>query len=287
MADNEDYVGIRSPYAGTSETNAADHQIKQHLREMYTNFIGIIQDCDGEEENSGAGYVTVLPAVQQTDGRNNALQAAPIYKSPYGRYQYGIAAFIVDPVAGDKVACCAPKNDSSGITSDTTSAQPPASLSEFNQSNSISVMPILTKTPENWIVLRQDKTREGYAPEGIIDRTDKDLVIDIGQNRTITIGSDDTITIGGSCTVKVSGSCTISASSITLDTPQTTVTGNMSIAGTLSQGTGSGGAATFGGIVTAQGVITSNSDVTSNGISLTTHTHSGVQTGGGSTSGPQ
>lgn len=287
MADSEDYVGIRSPYAATSETNATDYQIKQHLREVYTNFIGIVQDCDGKEENSGAGYVTVLPALQQTDGQNNALQAAPIYKSPYGRYQYGIAGFIVDPVAGDKVACCAPKNDSSGITADTTTAQAPASLSEFSQSNSISVMPILTKTPENWIVLRQDKTREGYAPEGITDRTDKDLVIDIGQNRTITIGSDDTITIGGSCRVNITGSCTITAASVTIDTPQTNITGNVTIAGTLSQGEGSGGAATFGGSVTAQGAITSNSDVTSNGISLTGHVHGGVRTGDGTTSGPQ
>lgn len=327
MADSEDYVGIRSQYAATTETNQVDYQIKQKLREVYTNFVGIIQDCDGQEENSGASYVTVLPAVQQTDGQSNALTAAPIYKSPYGRYQYGVAAFIIDPVAGDRVLCCAPKTDSSGITSETTAPQAPASLAEFSQSNAISAVPILTKTPENWLVLRQDLTREGYSPEGIIDRTDQDMVINVGQNRTITIGADNTITIsgnntadisgncnitiggddtvsingscsvtiggdcsvtiGGSCSITVSGSCRLSAPNVTIDSPATTVTGNMTIAGTLSQGSEGGGAATFGGSVTAQGTITSNSDVTSNGISLTSHIHGGVEGGSGTTSGPQ
>lgn len=307
MADNEDYVGVRSQYAATSETNQADYQIKQKLREVYTNFVGIIQECEGQEEQSGATYVTVTPAVQQTDGQNNAMQAAPIYKSPYGRYQCGIAAVIIDPVPGDKFLCCAPKNDSSGITSETETPQAPASLCEFNQSNSISAMPILTKTPENWIVLRQDKTRESYAPEGIKDRTDQDneqeigqnLIINVGNNCTITIGADESIsiqgnftgsisgnanlTVGGSLTANVGGSATLSASSITLDAPTVTCTGNMTIAGSLSQGGGGGGSATFAGTVTAQGTVTSNSDVQSNGISLTGHTHTGVH---GETSGP-
>lgn len=39
--------------------------------------------------------------------------------------------------------------------------------------------------------------------------------------------------------------------------------------------------------ITINGTVTVNGDVVANGISLTSHTHGGVETGGGSTSGPQ
>ena len=52
--------------------------------------------------------------------------------------------------------------------------------------------------------------------------------------------------------------------------------------GPVIQGEGNrGGNATFGGSVTASG------DVVGSGISLSTHTHSGVQSGGSNTQGPQ
>lgn len=39
--------------------------------------------------------------------------------------------------------------------------------------------------------------------------------------------------------------------------------------------------------ITINGTVTVNGDVVANGISLSTHTHGGVDTGGGNTSGPQ
>ena len=56
------------------------------------------------------------------------------------------------------------------------------------------------------------------------------------------------------------------------------VNGNITCSGTISAGNFSG----LGG-----GTMTSTSDIKSKGISLTTHTHSGVDTGPGSTGGPQ
>lgn len=67
--------------------------------------------------------------------------------------------------------------------------------------------------------------------------------------------------------VRSGGAVTVTAPSITLDAQQTTITGNVTIGGTLSQGAGGGGNATFGGIVTAAG------DVVGAGISLGGHTH--------------
>ena len=69
----------------------------------------------------------------------------------------------------------------------------------------------------------------------------------------------------------------ITAPHIVLDSPLTTITGE------LQTGTASGGAATFGGSVTATGEITTN---LRGGIDLSTHIHNGVQTGGGNTGQP-
>ena len=60
---------------------------------------------------------------------------------------------------------------------------------------------------------------------------------------------------------------TVKASSVTLDAPETTVTGNLTIGGALAQGGSGASNATFGGQVHAQG------DVTAGGISLQGHTH--------------
>lgn len=58
--------------------------------------------------------------------------------------------------------------------------------------------------------------------------------------------------------------------------------GNVTINGNLSQGMGDGG-----GTATMHGPVTVTNDVTAGGISLQTHKHGGVETGGGHTGGPE
>lgn len=66
--------------------------------------------------------------------------------------------------------------------------------------------------------------------------------------------------------------------SCTVNTPTFTVNGATVLHGTLSQ--------TGGGAATMSGSLTVTGDVTASGTSLHTHTHGGVQTGGGNTGGP-
>lgn len=73
--------------------------------------------------------------------------------------------------------------------------------------------------------------------------------------------------------------CTASTS-ITLDTPLTTITGD------LAAGTGSGGTAAFHGPITTTSTIHADGEITSGSIPLTTHRHTGVQSGGSDTGGP-
>jgi hypothetical protein len=85
----------------------------------------------------------------------------------------------------------------------------------------------------------------------------------------ITILSPTKVTINApNVEIDASSACTINAPSIVLN-------------GTLSQGQGSyGGNATLGGSLAVTG------DVTAEGTSVHTHTHGGVQTGGGNTGEP-
>lgn len=73
--------------------------------------------------------------------------------------------------------------------------------------------------------------------------------------------------------------------SVTVDTPETTVTGNLLVEGMLtyvSGMTGSGGSST----ATLTGDVIVTGRVVSNGVELDTHTHGGVETGNGNTDGP-
>ncbi len=66
----------------------------------------------------------------------------------------------------------------------------------------------------------------------------------------------------------------VASTSITLDAPVTTITGALAAGGV------GGAAATFSGSITATGEVTSGT------IPLTTHKHTGVQTGGSNTGNP-
>lgn len=76
------------------------------------------------------------------------------------------------------------------------------------------------------------------------------------------------------------------SSKVTLDTPQTELTGALTVAGLI---TGQGGMAISGGAgASVEGDIqVTSGDVTADGISLKTHVHGGVSTGGGTTGAPQ
>ncbi len=63
--------------------------------------------------------------------------------------------------------------------------------------------------------------------------------------------------------------------------PTITLNGDVTINGNLSQGMGEGG-----GSATMLGPVTVTNDVKAGGKSLMTHTHGGVQTGGGNTGSP-
>lgn len=90
------------------------------------------------------------------------------------------------------------------------------------------------------------------------------------------------VAAGHNVTVKTPGALTATAEGgTTITSPTITLNGDVTINGNLSQGMGEGG-----GSATMLGPVTVANDVTAGGKSLMTHTHGGVQTGGGNTGAP-
>lgn len=309
--DAEQRQGTRGGYTNTSATNQTNFLVTQQIRkDIQTSFIARVDSCQSSEEQEGSKTVAITPLISQTDTEGTALEMVSIPDIPHTRYQHGIAAVIIDPVPGDIVVASVNKNDITSINDQTTEPVNAGSFRQFSQSDSVIHDSIHTKPPEVYMVLRQDKTIKTRGPEGIRIETDKTLdeealenrVINIGKDRqesiggnsTITINGNNSITVNGSITIEAGGSITIKAPSITFDTPQAAFTGNVTIAGGLSQGGGmrsasarsSNGAVFYNDIHTLR-TITADIDAIGGGISLKGHVHSNVQNGPSTTGGPQ
>ena len=249
MADKE-RQGMQSPFTGTTFLNQLLFIIDQRIHQtVNTSAIVSIDGADAQGHDSGSGNVSATPMVAQTDAQGNALPMASLPQLRPFRYGAGCAAFICDPVGGDKAVAVFQKSDSSTVNEGTTKSQRPGSFRSYSQADGVTI-PVLTKTPTVWIELKQDNTCIIHAPEGVTIETDKTVEIKAGQG-------------------------------IVLDTPQTTITGNLTATGEK----GSNIAMT--GTVNLQGSMTSTGDQTAGSISQINHTHTGVEPGGGNTGKPQ
>ena len=194
--------------------------------------------------------MAATPLVAQTDAEGNALPMVALPSLPHYRVQAGIAAIILDPVAGDIGVASFCKADSSTVKPGTKEPQRPGSFRSFDQADGMLVASVSNKAPEVWIEIRQDKTIIVHAPEGVTIETDKSVEIK-------------------------------AAGGIVLDAPQTTITGNLTATGEKGDAIG------MTGTVNLTGSLTSTGDQVAAGISQTGHTHTGVMPGGGDTGKPQ
>lgn len=121
----------------------------------------------------------------------------------------------------------------------------------------------------------------GYRQDGVEIRNGsgnvratvkEDSVELVASNVTVTINSDGTVTMNA-------------PTGITTTTPTLTQNGDLVVNGGVSW---SGSASSIGGgpALFSGGIQNTDGDVVSDGISLETHTHSGVTTGGDNTGGP-
>lgn len=97
-------------------------------------------------------------------------------------------------------------------------------------------------------------------------------------SNTLTI---DTSAASGTVIIKCNTATVEAASSVTIDSPETTCTGNLTVAKSLNVGSGGGTAKITGSVEFSGGSVKHNGKNIGD-----THTHSGVQTGGGNTGAP-
>jgi len=170
--------GIRDEFTNATAYNQLEYIIEQKIRQMVnTSAIVRVDSCTSTGADAGAGAVSATPLVAQTDADGHALPMVSIPKMPHARQQAGIAAIILDPVAGDKGVACFCKSDSSTVGIDTKDPQRPGSYRAFDQADGVLVATISNKAPEVWIELKQDKTIIIHAPEGCIIESDKTVEI--------------------------------------------------------------------------------------------------------------
>lgn len=117
----------------------------------------------------------------------------------------------------------------------------------------------------------------GGSPAHIhIEQAAGTAAVDIAPDGSITVNTNSTVT------ATAAGAVYVKAPSVTLDTPNTTCTGNLTVDGGLSvMGTGGAASAMHGNLAIDGGTLTHNSKNVGS-----THEHSGVQTGSGNTGAP-
>lgn len=190
--------------------------------------------------------------VDQIDGLGVPVPHVTLFNIPYFRAQGGQNAIILDPQAGDIGICVFASRDISKVKSSKKSS-PPDSLRQFSYSDGLYIGGVLNGQPTQYVQFSTAGIKIHSPTAVILEAPDVQILA-----QTVEINA---------------------TSSTTVTTPTFTVNGNSVLNGSVSQ-TG-GGNASFSGSVDVVG------DVVADSISLTTHPHGGVQTGGGSTGGPQ
>lgn len=245
MSDDKEYGGMQNSFTSADPFNMLDFVIERKIKQLVnTSALVRVDGCTSTGASAGAGSVSATPMVAQSDAKGHILPMVSIPQMPHARVQGGIAALIIDPVAGDLGIASFCKADSSNIKEGTTEPQRAGSYRAFDQADGVLVATISNKAPEVWIELKQDKTIVIHAPEGCTIETDKSLTIKAGEG-------------------------------VKIDTPQTTITGNLTTTGEKGDQT------------SLAGTLTSTGDQVAGGISQMNHTHTGVQSGSGSTGKPQ
>ena len=108
---------------------------------------------------------------------------------------------------------------------------------------------------------------------------------------TLSINADGTITLNApsaSCNINCTTANLTASSSVTVDTPETTFSGNVSIDGNATVGGTAtiDGQTTVGATLSVTGNATAAEFTTTTGIGLSTHIHSGVMSGNSTTTAP-
>lgn len=243
---NDNKRGIGDIYQATSPFNANNQQIASNIQKINTVFLAKIISVS-TKGTEGTKTVTAQPLICQIDANGNALPSPKLVEIPHYRVQAGTGAFVINPHVGDIGVFVCAKRDISKIKNGVNDPQTPASFRSFDLADSIMIATIHTGTASTYVYIDPDNgTIEIKAPTSLIVNTE-------------------------SATINASGSTSINS-------PETTISGHVTIKGGLSVSGGEG--------AQVDGSISASGDITSGNISLQSHVHSGVTSGVSNTGTP-
>jgi phage baseplate assembly protein gpV len=273
--------GTKKLTTANTPTNAASFLIEQAINaKVSTAEVVSIDGADQAGTDGPAGYAAATPLVCPVDGFNEALPPTSIPKMPFFRPQAGKAAIVMDPQPGDKAILVAMKRDSSGVASGKGDPVQPGSFRTFDQADGYLINGFLGEAPEIWLHLN--------PVSGDISLSTKAAHVEISCRES---GDIEIKTAAGSIVITATDTVTVKAPGIILD-GDVRITGNLTVEG-KSHGRG-GGPAVFsngivnesGGFANTGGINNTGGATTSNNVTVETHTHTGVQPGGGDTGSP-
>lgn len=248
-------------FTGTSELNALQFMIQSIVKGMVNTAIPVRVDAIERPANGGgSSYLSATPLVCQRDAEGNALPSVSIPKLRWFRLQHGTAAIICDPKPGDIGLAVFAQQDVSTLNGGNQPVQP-GSFRCFDMSDGFYFGGFWGQKPTTFIRIEDTGDITIEAPKST-------------QHTSPTI------------TVRCDTATVIASESVDVTAPDTNVNGKLTVTGLI---TGKGGMAISGGSgATVNGdLAVSNGDVSADDISLKSHVHGGVQSGGSTTSIPQ
>ena len=131
-------IGHQEPISSSSDFNAQSFLIWSILSGLATCTMVKVVAVTNSGADAPAGYVDILPLVNQIDGAGNVIKHAVIYKCPYFRLIGGANAVILDPQVGDIGLACFASRDISAVSA-TQDQAPPGSRRMFDMSDGMYV----------------------------------------------------------------------------------------------------------------------------------------------------
>jgi len=220
-----------------TDFQSLDNFVREKLRGVHTIKPAVVTKNTGHTVS-----VKVLTTTRYRDGTQLPLPTFDdvplmIYAGTKG------GARITVPVAeGDTVVVLFSDRDYSDLLDSSVSADDifPAEFIEPFGLFPIMAIPMFFTEPEGEpidtknIVVENGSTKITVKPSGDIDiETPANANVSVGGDATIDVGGNVTTTVGGNLQGTITGSTTLVSSEVSVTAPQTTFTGNVSIAGTV------------------------------------------------------
>ena len=246
------YTGQQLPGDTLGEFNATRAIAQAMIARINTCTLVQIVSVTNAGELSPVGFVDVSPLVNQLDGAAKSTPHGIVHSLPYFRLQGGANAVILDPQVGDIGIAVFADRDISAVSSAKAAANP-GSGRRFDMSDGLYLGGVLNGVPSQYVQF----------------------------NATgVTVRSPSKITLSAPL-VEVAATTKFNVIS-----PASEFSGTVTIRGLLTWVAGMAGSVGSGVAAVITGAIQFVGTLTSNGKRIDdTHTHSGVQTGGGSTGG--